>query len=43
LDDCNLPETGGTATSFLPFALLLVALGGVVVMVADRRRRLSNV
>ena len=43
LDDCILPETGGTATSFLPYALLLVALGGVVVMVADRRRRPSNV
>ena len=35
---CNLPETGGTATTFLPYALLLLALGGVVVMVADRRR-----
>jgi LPXTG-motif cell wall-anchored protein len=35
---CNLPETGGTAATFLPYALLLLALGGVVVMVADRRR-----
>ena len=35
---CNLPETGGSGTSFLPYALLLLALGGIVVMVADRRR-----
>jgi len=35
---CNLPETGGSGTSFLPYALLLLALGGVVVMVADPRR-----
>ena len=38
IEDCNLPETGGTAATFLPYALLLLALGGVVVMVADRRR-----
>jgi len=39
LGDCDLPETGGSGTSVLPYALLLVALGGAVVMVADRRRR----
>ena len=43
LENCNLPETGGSGTSFLPYALLLLALGGVVVMVADRRRRPNNV
>jgi len=43
LGDCNLPETGGSGTSFLPYALLLVAVGGVVAMVADRRRRPNNV
>ena len=43
LANCELPETGGSGTSFLPYALLLVAVGGVVAMVADRRRRPSNV
>jgi len=43
LENCNLPETGGSGTSFLPYALLLVAVGGVVAMVADRRRRPNNV
>ncbi|MTB07930.1 MAG: LPXTG cell wall anchor domain-containing protein, partial [Actinobacteria bacterium] len=38
LENCNLPETGGSGTSFLPYALLLLALGGAVVLVADRRR-----
>ena len=36
---CDLPETGGRATSFLPYALVLLALGGVVVLATDRRRR----
>jgi len=38
LAGCDLPETGGSATPALPYALLLVALGGLVVLVADRRR-----
>ena len=38
IENCTLPETGGSTTSFLPYALLLVAIGGIVVMVADRRR-----
>ena len=36
---CDLPETGGRATSFLPYALVLLALGGVVVLATDGRRR----
>jgi hypothetical protein len=38
LEGCDLPETGGSATPVLPYALVLVALGGVVVLIADRRR-----
>lgn len=39
LSSCNLPETGGGSTPFLPFALVLLAAGGAVVLVADSRRR----
>jgi len=42
LEDCNLPTTGGSSTPMLPYALLLVALGGVAVMIADRRRVLRR-
>lgn len=42
LDSCTLANTGGNSISALPISLVAIALGGLVWMIADRRRVLRR-